>query len=178
MRAVCGRSVFRIASAAFVIISAACAGHSPASAHGAGYRLSDKKAVPIEFYYSTGEVMAYQETRVFSPTDPKNSFQSGRTDEFGRYSFIPAAEGTWRVAVNDPEGHRVEASIEIGEDFFTDESDVAAATAAGSIPQGAELAWRAVLGVSVIFNIVAFLSLRRTKSPQSSQTSKIKEEAI
>jgi nickel transport protein len=121
------------------------------------------RAVPLEFYYSTGEAMAYLEARVFSPSspsDPKNSFQSGRTDEFGRYSFIPDTTGKWRVTVNDPEGHRAEASIEVGDDFFTDTGGVAAS---GGSPRGAELILRALLGVSVIFNIAAFLMLRSSK---------------
>jgi nickel transport protein len=143
-------------------MSAARAGRGTAHAHGVGYRILAVRTVPLEFYYSTGETMAYLEAMVFSPADPKNSFQSGRTDEFGRYSFIPDIEGKWRVAVNDPEGHRAEASIEIGDDFFTDTGGGMAASA-GSVPRGAEMMWRAVLGVSVIFNIAAFVKLKNSK---------------
>jgi nickel transport protein len=139
-------------------------GPTPALAHGVGYRMSDKKAVPLEFYYSTGETMAYQETLVFSPLDSKNSYQSGRTDEFGRYSFIPESEGEWRVVVKDHEGHRAEAAIQITGDFFSglDASPKGLTSSQPSLPQGSELFWRAVLGVSILFNIAA-LARARTK---------------
>ena len=145
-------------------------GHGAASAHGVGYRRSDKKAVPLEFYYSTGETMAYGEARVFSPEDPNNTFQSGRTDESGRYSFIPDMAGELRVAVKDPEGHMIEAKVEITGDFFAGaESDIQSGIAAAetSLPRGAGLAWRAVLGVSVIFNIASLT--RRFSRPKTKE---------
>ena len=137
-----------------------------AAAHGVGYRLSDKNAVVMEFYYSTGEMMAYQETRVFSPRDAKNPYQSGRTDEFGRYAFVPDSSGEWKAIAQDIEGHRLEAVVRITEDFFVTDSANAEKTSAVTserrpLPRGTELFWRAVIGVSVIFNIAAFVLLAR-----------------
>jgi nickel transport protein len=128
------------------------------------------RAVVLEFYYSTGETMAYQEARVFSPGSPrddKNAFQSGRADEFGRCSFVPDAPGEWRVVLTDHEGHRAEAVVDISDEFFNGGGQDAAGTASGvvtsgqSLPQGRELFMRALLGVSVIFNIAALVWLAR-----------------
>ncbi|MDR1916675.1 MAG: hypothetical protein LBQ58_08890 [Synergistaceae bacterium] len=132
------------------------------SAHGVGYRRSAKKAIALEFYYSTGETMAYLDARVYSPQDEKNAFQSGRTDEFGRCSFIPTAEGEWRVVVRDEEGHRAEAKIPITSDFLNGgDGNALPAAAESSLPQGADLFIRSLLGVSLIFNIAVFVRLRK-----------------
>ena len=170
MRAAQRSSALKIILACAALIAALADGDA-ASAHGVGYRRSDKRAVTLEFYYSTGELMSYQEARVYSPDDAKNSFQSGRADEFGRVSFAPETAGAWRVVMNDPEGHRVEATVEIGDDFFTG-SEEAAGTAGltvapTSLPGGFELFWRAVFGVSLILNIAALTSMSRARAKKA-----------
>jgi nickel transport protein len=130
--------------------------------HGSGYRQSKIGAVALEFYYSTGEAMAYQEARVYSPGGERTAYQSGRTDEFGRYSFVPAAEGEWRVEVRDDEGHRAEAVIPITAEFVRGEREGSSVLTESSLPQGADLFVRALLGISLIFNIAAFVRLRRS----------------
>ncbi|MDR0647740.1 MAG: hypothetical protein LBF92_00180 [Synergistaceae bacterium] len=132
-----------------------------ARAHGVGYRQAVKSAVAIEFYYSTGETMAYEEFRVYSPQDDKNTYQSGRTDEFGRCSFVPESPGTWRVVVSDMEGHRAEASIPIPEEFFDGGGDPRPIAVESPMPEGLDLYLRAALGVSVLFNAAAAVRLRK-----------------
>ena len=90
---------------------------TPGFAHGVGYREIFLKSVPLEFFYSTGEKMSYCETKIFSPNDSKFAAQTSRTDEQGRVAFIPDSPGEWRVIVNDAEGHRCEAKINITEEF-------------------------------------------------------------
>jgi nickel transport protein len=134
-----------------------------ALSHGVGYRQSGKKTVALEFYYSTGETMAYQEARVYSPQDEKNPFQSGRTDESGICSFVPNVEGEWRVAVWDIEGHRVEAVVPVTPEFLNDgDGEAISVPSQSSLPQGAELFIRAALGVSFLFNIAALVRLKCT----------------
>jgi nickel transport protein len=127
---------------------------SAASAHGVGYRYPAARPVALEFYYSTGESMAYEETKVYSPADEKNSFQTGRTDEFGRFAFVPAVSGDWKIVVRDMEGHRAEASVAVTDEFLAGGNTDA--PPAPSVPRGGDLAVRALLGVSVIINIAAF----------------------
>jgi nickel transport protein len=126
-----------------------------AQAHGVGYRHPGPKAVALEFYYSTGEAMAYQEAFVYSPGDPKAAFQTGRSDEHGRVAFVPDVSGDWRVVVRDMEGHMAEAVLYVGGTEV--EADETTVSSAGPAPGGVELAFRAALGVSVLFNIAAFV---------------------
>ena len=130
-----------------------------AYAHGTGYREAGFKAVALEFMYSTGELMSYREARVFSPNDEKFAVQSGRTDEKGRFAFVPDTAGEWRVIVRDEEGHQCTAVLVITQDFI-DGRDIAPAQASSSMPQGVELFVRAVLGVSIIFNIAMIIRWR------------------
>ena len=122
-------------------------------AHGTGYRHSEFRALSLEFMYSTGEAMSYREVRVFSPNDEKFAYQTGRTDEKGRFSFTPDIAGTWRVIVRDEEGHQCTAEIDVTAEFLAGKSDGTQKHDDGTLPQGMELFIRALLGVSVIFNI-------------------------
>lgn len=124
-----------------------------ARAHGVGYRHSELKAIPLEFFYSTGEKMSYCEARVFSPNDEKFAAQTGRTDEQGRFAFVPDSAGEWRVIVRDNEGHQCSASITVGETLSASQEE-------SSLPQGIELLIRALLGVSVIFNAAMIIRWR------------------
>lgn len=116
---------------------------SKAFAHGVGFRRSALPAVALEFMYSTGEMMSYREARVFSPNDDKFAVQTGRTDEKGRFAFIPDLPGDWRVIVRDEEGHQCEAVVNI--------SDEGSAVKEDSTQP--EILIRALLGVSIIMNI-------------------------
>lgn len=121
---------------------------SSSYAHGTGYRHSSLRAVTLEFAYSTGEAMSYREARVYSPSDERFAYQSGRTDEFGRYAFIPNVKGEWRVIVRDEEGHQCEAKIDVTDEFLAGNDNLKVQTDSVS-----DIYTRAILGVSIIFNI-------------------------
>ena len=129
-------------------------------AHGVGYKHSELKAVPLEFFYSTGEKMSYCEARVFSPHDEKFAAQTGRTDEQGRFAFIPDAAGEWRVIVRDNEGHQCTAEIVISDEWLVVSESVNPSQEESSLPQGMELFIRALLGVSIIFNVAMIIRWR------------------
>ena len=121
-----------------------------ASAHGVGYRQSEFRAVSLEFFYSTGEKMSYREAKVYSPSDEKFAVQTGRTDEQGRFAFVPDVPGEWRVIVRDEEGHQCTAAVNISESLSATVHD-----------EGSGELWlRAVLGVSIIFNIAMIIRWR------------------
>ena len=129
-------------------------------AHGVGYRHSELKSIALEFFYSTGEKMSYREARVFSPKDSKFAAQTGRTDEQGRFAFIPDTSGEWRVIVRDEEGHQCEANIAVSDEWFAEASRAANSQTSSSIPQGMELIIRAILGVSILFNVAMLIRWR------------------
>ena len=130
---------------------------SSAFAHGVGYRHSGLKAIALEFLYSTGEKMSYREARVFSPNDGKFAAQSGRTDEKGRFAFVPDIPGDWRIIVRDEEGHQCEAVITITQEFLegTEGINITAEN------DGIDLVIRSLLGVSIIFNIAMIIRGRK-----------------
>lgn len=139
-----------------------------AEAHGVGYRQSESKAVALDFFYSTGETMSYLETKVFSPEDEKIAYQSGRTDDQGRFAFMPNVPGTWRIVVKDDEGHQVNAEVSIDASFFEkgaegQQSQGAQVHEKKAVPEGLDLYVRAGLGVSLLFNIAAFVLLAKRR---------------
>lgn len=145
---------------ALVILVSLC---SVSYAHGTGYRHSSLRAIALEFSYSTGEAMSYREARVYSPSDEKFAAQSGRTDEYGRFAFVPNVKGEWRVIVRDEEGHQCEAKINITDEFLSGNQNLT--VQADSVndsgnDSGNEIFIRALLGVSVIFNIALVIRRR------------------
>ena len=143
-------------TAGLILLAAATA-----LAHGIGYRLSEKKPISLSFTYSTGEAMSYADKRVYSPNDEQFAFQSGRTDETGRFAFTPDAPGLWRVIVRDEEGHMVEARIDVTEDFLKGDENFHGLT--HTHMDGAELLLRAAFGVSLLFNFAAGAILWRRR---------------
>ena len=125
-------------------------------AHGTGFKVSELKAVSLEFFYSTGEKMSYREAKVFSPKDSKFAIQSGRTDENGRFAFTPDSIGQWRVIVRDEEGHQCTAEINITEEQLANHGKNII-NAQSDSPEGLELFIRALLGVSLIFNLALII---------------------
>jgi nickel transport protein len=101
--------------------------------------------------------MSYLEAKVFSPRDEKFAFQSGRTDEDGRFAFTPNAPGQWRVVVRDEEGHLAEAKVDVEQNGVESREIVSKA----AVPEGMDLVVKAGLGISVLFNAAAFWSLAR-----------------
>ena len=136
----------------FMILSLVLLSAGEIFAHGVGYRESELRAIPLEFSYSTGEKMSYCEASVFSPNDSKFAAQTGRTDEQGRFAFIPDVSGDWRIVVSDGQGHRCEAVIKI-ENVKSEAFIESTTNQSKFIP--------AILGVSIIFNIALIVVNRR-----------------
>ena len=77
--------------------------------------------------------------------------RTGRTDEQGRFAFIPDVPVEWRVIVRDEEGHQCTAAINVSEALIAEVHN----------DSNNDLWLRALFGVSIIFNIAMFI-LRRS----------------
>ena len=133
-------------------------------AHGVGYRQSELKSLTLEFFYSTGEKMSYCEVSVFSPEDSKFAVQTGRTDEKGRFAFIPDNLGIWKIIVKDYEGHQANAEINITQEFWDNQEKNIPVISENNLYDKSEIFIRALLGVSLIFNIACSVLIFRRKN--------------
>ena len=135
--------------------------HIPAArAHEVLHTIERGKAIAVKAFFADGEVLAYTEYQVFSPSDPRIPYQKGRTDRSGYLAFVPDGPGAWRVKVADTTGHGLDLVVEVG-----------APSTNSKTRQGADLAsWafaiRPVLGVGIIAALFALLVLlyRRKRS--------------
>lgn len=137
----------------------------PVLAHGvgAGPVLAEKEAV--RFYYSDGEPMAYAEVLVFGPDSAKVEFQNGRTDKNGVFAFVPDRPGFWRVVCNDGMGHRAEYKNELVSGKETKATESAMQEPDGK--QSAPLWLKALLGVSLLFNLALGIRIVRNGTKTS-----------
>ena len=126
----------------------------PVSLHAHGVRGKvGKGGIVVIAQYDTGEPMSYARVEISAPNS-KLPFQSGRTDQNGRFCFFPDTPGTWKVVVNDEMGHRLELEIPVGEamqvkeDIFTQ----------SSINHYSSRYTRAVMGICIIFGFFGCLS--------------------
>ena len=69
--------------------------------------LASGDARVVAFSYSTGDVAAYAEAKLYGPDSADVEFQNGRTDAQGRFAFLPDKPGTWTIVVADNMGHKV-----------------------------------------------------------------------
>lgn len=105
----------RLASVALLGVAGAFSGL--AAAHGTHHVImNDARAVVVEFLYTGPSPMLYSAVEVFAPDQDQRPYQTGRTDENGRFAFVPARSGTWRLKVDDGDGHRHQMSLEVAEE--------------------------------------------------------------
>jgi nickel transport protein len=136
------------------------AGLPSARAHEVLHTIERGKAIAVKAFFADGEVLAYTEYQVFSPTDAHIPYQKGRTDRSGYVAFVPDAPGAWRVKVADATGHGLDLVV-----------DVASPGGESARPAGQDTpvaSWafvlRPVLGVALIaglFAVLVFLYRKR-----------------
>lgn len=132
-------------------------------AHGTAHRvIRDAKTITVEFYYADKEPMRYAEVLVFSPSDQKIEYQNGRTDQNGRFAFYPETAGAWRIEVSDGMGHKEVGRVVVGQADNTD-ADPGKHIERSEEPDGSMRLLKAVLGISLIFNIAFFYYAWKTR---------------
>jgi nickel transport protein len=105
-------------------------------------------AVVIRAAYGGSDPVPFAKVQVFAPSPSKEQFQTGVTDRRGYFSFVPEGPGSWRVVIDDEEGHRREIQVTIPQTF--------ASTSLSPLPTSSRLE-RALLGISLIFGATGFL---------------------
>ncbi len=100
--------------------------------------------VTVEAAYGGSEPLPYAKVSVYSPADANGEFQTGVTDRKGRFAFVPDRAGSWRVLVDDEEGHRGEVTVVVPEKFEG---------AAAAVEEGGSRWERALLGLAILFGV-------------------------
>ena len=115
-------------------------------------------AMIITARYSTNEVMSYAATTIRPPSGEMD-FQTGRTDQNGRFCFFPDRDGDWEVTVDDGMGHRLKMTVPVGGHGSLTSEPVAAPSNRNS----PSLYANALSGLGVIFGISGWLMWWRTR---------------
>lgn len=160
--------IFGMLGVSFLIIPAV------ASAHGTDYRvLDDAPAVSAEFFYADGVPMCYAEVLIFSPDNEKVEYQNGRTDQAGRFAFVPSVPGSWKIQVSDGMGHAVHTAVDVKRKESSAEGAPASSPNFADfrhLSHAAPLWIRAGLGLSALVNIFFFLYLWKGGAGKRSRT--------
>ena len=85
-----------------------------ANAHGALIEYKTTKAIEIQSRYDTGEPLANAQVTIYAPDNPNTPWQTGMTDEKGKFVFTPDTNiaGYWEVKVRQA-GHGGLVSIPV-----------------------------------------------------------------
>ena len=79
---------------------------APAFAHGAKIEYQPINGIEIHARYDSGEPMSVAQVNVYAPDNPSEPWQTGTTDDEGRFVFTPdpSRPGNWEVMVRQA-GH-------------------------------------------------------------------------
>lgn len=100
-------------AAPLLLVALAALAPRDVRAHEVLHDVAWNRAVALRAYFADGEVLAYAQYEVYSPSDPKIPHQKGRTDRDGWLAFVPATPGAWRVKVIDDTGHGLDVAVEV-----------------------------------------------------------------
>ncbi len=89
-----------------------------ARAHGVTVVTSlEGRVVVVSSLYSPHQPLVDASVSVYSPADPENAWQTGRTDKTGHFAFVPDAEGEWAIVIDDRQGHLKRTTLTFTPDF-------------------------------------------------------------
>ncbi|QQE66994.1 hypothetical protein GFS31_36990 [Leptolyngbya sp. BL0902] len=88
----------------------------PVFAHGAKIEYQPINGIEVQARYDSGEPMRAAQVNVYAPDNPSEPWQTGVTDDDGRFVFSPdpSRPGNWEVMVRQA-GHGDVVAIPVGE---------------------------------------------------------------
>ena len=89
---------------------------APTFAHGAKLEYQPITGIEIQARYDSGEPMKAAQVNIYTPNNPSQPWQTGVTDDNGRFVFTPdpSQPGNWEVMVRQA-GHGDVLAIPVGE---------------------------------------------------------------
>lgn len=107
------------------------------------------RVVVVRATYGGSQPVAFAKVQVFHPKQVGREYQTGLTDQRGYFSFVPESPGSWRVVIDDEEGHRKEIEVAVAETFASQPAVEAS---------GGPARWeRALVGLALIFGATGIL---------------------
>lgn len=166
-----------VAGGLVLLVSMSLVGPPDALArHGLTLRVSQEgRAVVVRAGYDGGGPARGASVEVFAPGAPAATV-AGTTDQEGRFRFVPAEPGDWRIVVNDGMGHRrvarytldealAGAAVALEEQEAHAHDGSEAGMPAMLDPPRTRRGWRVATGIGVIFGLTGLayrLAARRT----------------
>lgn len=137
-----------------------------AAAHQTLHEVRRGAAVAVRAFEPDGAPVASTAYQVYSPADPKQPWQEGRTDRAGWLAFVPSGPGIWRVRVIEATGHGLDVEVEIAPPPVAPPAGAVSGPASPASPpadasptSGAASLLRPLIGLAVLGVVFAALFL-------------------
>jgi hypothetical protein len=147
---------------------------SSALAHGVTVDVSIEGGVVIlGVSYSPTQPLADASVIIYSPAEPENEWQTGRTDKTGHFAFVPDAKGEWSIIIDDQKGHMKKTTIAFTPDL-PEESEITEETLTKPVDpagNGLNTTHKIVIGLALFIGITGlFYGLKaRQEGKQSNR---------
>lgn len=112
-------------------------------------------AVIVTSTYSPSEPLVDAVVTLYSPANPQEIWQNGRTDKNGRFAFIPETAGDWIFSVDDQKGHRGKITIPVPDEIVNQaDAGTQDAVSGEEISEpGVGQVYKVIIGLSLIFGL-------------------------
>jgi nickel transport protein len=107
--------------------------------------------------YDNGEAIANAAVSVYEPGNDDTPWLSGTTDDKGRFSFIPDADGEWTVRIKDSQGHATSSVYSVGNRLAKEEQEEQ------EEPARKQSVMQFVVALAIIFGLFGVFSLLRRR---------------
>lgn len=126
-------------------------GGAPAIAHSSSLEFSLRQSVEITATYDSGDPMNEAQVSIYAPDDPETPWQTGLTDDQGRFQFAPDQAGPWDVKVRKA-GHGTLMTIPINTTTTTEVSAVS--PNAPALPRSYSPAQKGMMAIAIVWGCV------------------------
>jgi nickel transport protein len=133
----------------FIPLLVMLGGVPPAIAHGSSLDVSLRQSVEITATYESGDPMDEAQVSVYAPDDLETPWQTGLTDDQGRFQFVPDQAGQWDVKVRKA-GHGSLVTVPVNTTTTTEASVASVASESSSYSP----AQKGMMAIAIVWGCV------------------------
>ncbi|NOR57168.1 MAG: hypothetical protein GQ474_01425 [Sulfurimonas sp.] len=122
-----------------------------AFSHNLQHTISKEQSVVISFSFAKKDDFSFQNYEVYAP-DSEIPFAVGRTDSLSRLSFLPNAQGKWKVKVFSQDGHGKIVDVDVNENAQIE-----------SKKNSNDTFQKALIGIMILFGVFGLLYIKKDK---------------